>query len=275
MRPNDPARAEPRRTSRAGGRLPAGQRPKIGHVRDARSPAYEDSSARAIGARPQESPLDDWLGDISDDDWSEQGAEPQRRRAAPAERDPFGAEADLERGPPLAPARPEAATEAHQATVGRRRLLAVLLLLVLLGIAVAIPAILLRDGGEAQVTTVAEPATSTTPAPTASTTTPPDETTPSTSPEATGPTTPSTDDPTGFTLPEGTKLQRSDDNPEAIRELQEALTAAGYDPGAADGKFGEQTEEAVIAFQQANDLSTDGVVGMETATALNSALASG
>ena len=37
----------------------------------------------------------------------------------------------------------------------------------------------------------------------------------------------------------------------------------------------EQTEAAVVAFQQANGLAVDGRVGPETAAALNSALAGG
>ena len=109
------------------------------------------------------------------------------------------------------------------------------------------------------------------------------QTTPSTSTEPTTPTTstptttqPETSEATGFTLPEGTKLQRdAEGDPALIRELQQALTAAGYDPGPADGTYGEQTEAAVVAFQQANGLSVDGRVGPETAAALNSALATG
>jgi g-D-glutamyl-meso-diaminopimelate peptidase len=53
------------------------------------------------------------------------------------------------------------------------------------------------------------------------------------------------------------------------------LTSAGYDPGPVDGTFGAKTEAAVTAFQQDNGLSADGVVGPETASALNSALAGG
>jgi peptidoglycan hydrolase-like protein with peptidoglycan-binding domain len=138
-------------------------------------------------------------------------------------------------------------------------------------------------GGSAPPTTATEPVASPTTAPTTTspTTTPaattPTETTPTeTTPTTTTPTTPETGGATGFTLPEGTKLQRDAENdPAVVRELQQALSAAGYNPGTADGTFGEQTEAAVVAFQTANGLAVDGRVGPETAAALNSALASG
>jgi peptidoglycan hydrolase-like protein with peptidoglycan-binding domain len=76
-------------------------------------------------------------------------------------------------------------------------------------------------------------------------------------------------------LPEGTKLQRGEGDPALIKELQQALTTAGYDPGPADGTFGRRTEAAVVAFQEANGLSVDGRVGPETASALNGAIAGG
>ena len=78
-----------------------------------------------------------------------------------------------------------------------------------------------------------------------------------------------------FALPEGTKLQLGENDPAVVRELQRALSRAGFDPGSADGTFGPLTEAAVVAFQQANGLSVDGRVGPETAAALNSALESG
>ena len=81
------------------------------------------------------------------------------------------------------------------------------------------------------------------------------------------------------------KLQRADrevesaltvsTDPELIAELQRALAIAGYDPGNPDGTFGPNTEEAVIAFQQANGLSPDGIVGPATAEALSTALTRG
>lgn len=50
--------------------------------------------------------------------------------------------------------------------------------------------------------------------------------------------------------------------------LQQRLTAKGYGVGAIDGKFGNKTLEAVKAFQAENNLTVDGVVGINTWNAL-------
>ena len=50
----------------------------------------------------------------------------------------------------------------------------------------------------------------------------------------------------------------------AVRDLQEALKVLGHNPGPIDGVFGEQTEAAVRAFQQASGITVDGVVGTIT-----------
>ena len=57
-------------------------------------------------------------------------------------------------------------------------------------------------------------------------------------------------------------------NGDAVKKLQEALTAAGFSV-AADGGFGEHTKSAVIAFQTKAGLMADGVVGEATWAALN------
>jgi hypothetical protein len=49
-----------------------------------------------------------------------------------------------------------------------------------------------------------------------------------------------------------------------IRQIQIALTNAGYNPGAIDGKMGKQTKEALKAFQKANNLTSDGRPGKKT-----------
>jgi len=48
---------------------------------------------------------------------------------------------------------------------------------------------------------------------------------------------------------------------EAVRQLQQALKALGYDPGVIDGTFGATTEAAVKAFQNAKGIAADGIVG--------------
>lgn len=55
-----------------------------------------------------------------------------------------------------------------------------------------------------------------------------------------------------------------------VRRVQEALTAAGHDPGAADGRFGFTTLQAVFDFQRRamGHPAADGLVGAQTAEAL-------
>lgn len=50
--------------------------------------------------------------------------------------------------------------------------------------------------------------------------------------------------------------------------LQQRITSKGYGVGAIDGKFGIKTLEAVKAFQAENNLTVDGVVGINTWNAL-------
>ena len=255
----------------------AGEPPSIGHVDDTRPHSRRDTSAGAVETQPHEEPLDDWLGDVSDDDWSEGAA--QRvggQRVTPADRGLHVPADDLWREPPdavAAPAPPVDPTATRRAAVERRRIVAGLAAVVVLGLGAATAVLLLRDGDETPVTSVE--ATTTTPAPSESTPSTPTTTptSPSTTPTTTTPsTTPSTPAESTFTLPEGTKLQRGEGDPALVEELQQALSTAGYDPGPADGTFGRRTEAAVAAFQGANGLSVDGRVGPETAAALDTAL---
>ena len=235
---------------------------------------HHGTSNGAVRAMRHEDPRDDWLGDVSDDDWDEgvTRAAGDPERTGPAE------DAWPEH-PEDRPRRAGAAdpADARRATTERRRYTAGLVLLVVIGLAVGIPVLLLRGGGG---TEAVEPTTST---PTDSLPSTPTTTTPAAdSPDATttddpSNTPPSTSDGTAspLTLPEGTKLRRGEGDPDLVAQLQRALTAAGYDPGSDDGNYGRRTEAAVVAFQQANDLSADGVVGPATAAALKSALAAG
>ena len=68
----------------------------------------------------------------------------------------------------------------------------------------------------------------------------------------------------------GQPLLQRGDNGDAVKSLQNALISHGYSCGSAgaDGDFGSSTRSAVILFQGFNRLSTDGIVGPATWTAL-------
>lgn len=55
---------------------------------------------------------------------------------------------------------------------------------------------------------------------------------------------------------------------EDVRSLQKSMTRKGYWCGAADGDFGELTQQAVWAVQKQNGLRRDGIVGPLTRNAL-------
>ncbi len=228
------------------------------------------ASGQELGSERPDDPRDDWL-DVSDDDWDE-GVSASARSTPPAPRQAWVQEE--------APASPRAgrSAEADRSDFTRRRVVAGLALVALAALAGVLAFFVFGGDEQASPTTPVSPVTTPTTTETTPETTPSTEPTTPTTPTSTTPTTtqPETSGATGFTLPEGTKLQRDAENdPAVVRALQEALTAAGYDPGPADGTYGEQTEAAVVAFQQANGLSVDGRVGPETAAALNSALATG
>ena len=256
----------------------------MSRVHDTRPRGDPRPWAGEIAAQPDEEQLDDWLGEISDDDWGE--TTPERRRAAPAGQERAGHEDDVLRDPTAAlDVGQVSAAQAHRAIVVWRRRVAALAVLAVLALAVVVGALLLRSGEQRSVAPVGEATdATTTPTDTTQTSTPTTDSTPTT--EATPPTS-TTPDASAFTLPEGTKLQSSDadpavvseleviTDPEVVTALQQALVSAGYDPGEADGTFCPQTEAAVVAFQQDNGLAPDGIVGPETAAALNAAVAGG
>jgi len=55
---------------------------------------------------------------------------------------------------------------------------------------------------------------------------------------------------------------------EDIKWLQKSLTERGYNLGRIDGSFGDATESAVRSFQSKNRLTSDGIAGRNTVTAL-------
>ena len=56
-------------------------------------------------------------------------------------------------------------------------------------------------------------------------------------------------------------MLRTGSRGDAVRKLQELLNAKGYTCGSVDGIFGSKTKAAVLAFQKANGLGVDGIVG--------------
>jgi hypothetical protein len=57
-------------------------------------------------------------------------------------------------------------------------------------------------------------------------------------------------------------------NGDSVRQLQDTLRRAGFNPGSTDGDFGPKTKSAVERYQQARGLEVDGVVGNRTMAAL-------
>ena len=53
-----------------------------------------------------------------------------------------------------------------------------------------------------------------------------------------------------------------------VKVLQWLLNLNGYDAGTIDGVFGKKTKAAVEAYQKANGLEADGIVGKKTWTKL-------
>jgi len=202
--------------------------------------------------------LDDWFAEEGEVEWGgERDAVPARPRSSELPRVDQAA-------PTGVPVRANGSQ--RRAVVRRRRVIALVALVALAGAGVAAGVVLLRsDEPESPPATTAsvttEPAATEPPAPPppppAAATQPPPET-------STAPLT--------IELPETGSLAvgaRGD----AVETLQTALRALGFDPGAGDGVFGEGTREAVRAFQRANDLPADGIVGATTADALNAVLA--
>jgi hypothetical protein len=64
---------------------------------------------------------------------------------------------------------------------------------------------------------------------------------------------------------------RQGDQGQGVADIQKALIADGYDPGAVDGVFGMKTVVAVKAFQKDKGLTADGVVGPITSAQLMTA----
>ncbi|NEO76241.1 peptidoglycan-binding protein [Moorena sp. SIO4G3] len=79
----------------------------------------------------------------------------------------------------------------------------------------------------------------------------------------------SREEPIAFGTPiRSSELRRGDRGPE-VRRLQEALRSRGFKPGAIDGSYGGQTEDAVFKFQiRNNNLLPTGIADLQTLQAL-------
>lgn len=64
-----------------------------------------------------------------------------------------------------------------------------------------------------------------------------------------------------------TQLNNGDEGAQ-VKTLQRLLNALGYSCGKVDGAFGSKTLKAVKSFQKKNNLTQDGIVGLNTWTAL-------
>jgi hypothetical protein len=196
---------------------------------------------------------DDWLGS-GDLDWGEAppGTRPRSSSSVPGE-----------------PLWPEHQHEGHpdEATIRRRRAVGLVVLVAAVGFVILV-AVLAFGGGSSDNTATTLPTT------TAQSVTPPPPPAPKTSTTPKTTTTPTGDTGTTgtLTLAAGQTLKTGDSGAQ-VTTLQQSLTTLGYTPGAADGNFGATTSAAVGAFQRANNLADDGVVGPATATAINDAVA--
>ncbi|MGG4438294.1 N-acetylmuramoyl-L-alanine amidase [Priestia megaterium] len=62
------------------------------------------------------------------------------------------------------------------------------------------------------------------------------------------------------------------DSGTAVQNLQKDLTALGYDTQGTDGKFGKNTQAAVLKFQKDHGLVADGIAGLNTKAEIEKAL---
>jgi Putative peptidoglycan binding domain len=196
---------------------------------------------------------DDWLGEETEVDWddarrsSESGGgatsrlEDSASTVAAGSAEPAVTQADARR----------------RDLVHRRRAIGLVALLGLALVGVGVGLTVIRDDAPSAETTA--PVVTAPPPPA----TPPATT--STTPEEPAP-------PLMVELPADGRLARGDRGQE-VETLQTALAALELYDGEVDGVYGEATQAAVMAFQQANDLTADGIVGADTLEALNAALA--
>ena len=109
------------------------------------------ASGREVGSERPDDPRDDWLGDVSDDDWSAGPTETVSRPRPSVPDDGFADE-------PVS-SRPARTSGANRSAVARRRLIAGALLVGLIGLAGVVAVVLLR-GDDSSTTPVSQPVAS-------------------------------------------------------------------------------------------------------------------
>jgi Putative peptidoglycan binding domain len=190
---------------------------------------------------------DDWFADEGDLDWAH---DPRHEDDYPEWPQEERRSTGLTR-PPRVPERP------MPAEVARRRRMAIFGA-VALAVLIVVIVVVATSGGGGGSPVVAPTTTATTqPAPTTTATTP----TPTPAPTV------------KVTVPQGGNLSEGDNGTE-VENLQKALAQLGLYDGKVDGDFGTGTKDAVVAFQNAHNLTPDGIVGEKTADAINQAVAS-
>jgi peptidoglycan hydrolase-like protein with peptidoglycan-binding domain len=89
---------------------------------------------------------------------------------------------------------------------------------------------------------------------------------------ATATTTTPTTAPVAQPLPAPSTTLKPGDTGAQVVILQRALKSLGYSTGKLDGHYGPRTSLAVARFQQATQITADGILGPATLTALTNAL---
>jgi Putative peptidoglycan binding domain len=203
--------------------------------------------------------LDDWLGEETEIDWGVDPAVDARTASGPA-----GLRATDGSSTGDSYVGHESAADR---VIWRRRIIALAVALVVVVAAVALGAMTL--GGGTSSSESSAPATITTPAPVIATTPASSSTT---APATTTAQSASQTATVSITLPTTGALSSGSRDSE-VKAVQQGLNTLGFDSGSADGVFGPITAKAVIAFQGANGLKTDGIVGPLTVAKLNASLA--
>jgi hypothetical protein len=73
---------------------------------------------------------------------------------------------------------------------------------------------------------------------------------------------------TAAATPAKAPANAAEQNEKVVMAAQQALSKSGYEPGAADGKWGEATSSAVMKFQQSHGLTASGDLDASTLSAL-------